>query len=146
MPNKDRTRAALRIGSDYFMRSLLLVGELHNGELLTGMVSLAIIQANVAHLDAAAPGEFAGLDALPPDSARRPASVFAVSASLGLPYETTRRHVAKLVAAGLCRRVKGGVVVPAATLSSPAHRDMAGANLTNLRRMFRQLKAAGVQL
>lgn len=146
MASRDTTRAALRISTDYFMRSLHLVGELYDGELLTGLVSMAIIQANVGHLDSAGPSEFAGLDTAPPDSARRPASVLAVSSSLGLPYETTRRHVAKLVKAGLCQRVKGGVVVPTAVVSSPQHRKVAAANLTNLHRLYRQLRAAGVDL
>jgi hypothetical protein len=136
----------VRISTDYFMRGLKLVSELHGGELLTGLVSLAIVQANVAHIDFGGPNEFDGLDTVPPDSMRRPVSVLAVSASLGLPYETTRRHVAKLIKFGQCRRVKGGVVVPAATLINPVRREMVQANKVNLRRLFRQLRAAGINL
>jgi hypothetical protein len=93
------------------LRSLKMIGELAGGELLTGLVSLARVQANVAHLDRLA-GGFAGIDTAPPDELRRPVSVLALSSSLGLPYETIRRHVAKMVAAGQCVRVKGGVVAP----------------------------------
>jgi hypothetical protein len=42
--------------------------------------------------------------------------------------------------------VKGGVVVPAEALDSEMHRSMLQANLTNLRRLVRNLKRAGVQL
>ncbi|MBN8809175.1 MAG: hypothetical protein J0I47_13200 [Sphingomonas sp.] len=36
--------------------------------------------------------------------------VLSVSSSLGLPFETTRRHVQSLIAMGLCRRIAGGIV------------------------------------
>ncbi|NJR78800.1 hypothetical protein [Sphingomonas corticis] len=40
----------------------------------------------------------------------RPTPVLSIANSLGLPFETTRRHVAALAEAGWCRRDRGGVL------------------------------------
>jgi hypothetical protein len=141
----DKTRLVARLSADYLLRSLKMIGELAEGELLTGLVNLALVQANVGHLDPTGSG-YDSLEDVPPDRVRRPVSVLALSASLGLPYETTRRHVAKMVETGQCQRVKGGVVVPTAAVDDPRRNLMLGQNLTNLRRLYRNLRAAGVPL
>jgi len=122
-----------------------MIGELAQGELLTGLVNLALVQANVGHLDRAGSG-FDSVDSIPPDEVRRPVSVLSLSASLGLPYETTRRHVAKMVETGQCLRVKGGVVAPTAAVADPRRTEMLAQNLVNLKRLYRNLKSAGVAL
>lgn len=60
-----------------------------------------------------------------------PTPVLALSDSLGIPFETTRRHVGALGAAGLCRRVRGGIVAteafhapPMATVTQVMHDSM----------------------
>jgi DeoR/GlpR family transcriptional regulator of sugar metabolism len=63
---------------------------------------------------------------------------------MGLPFETTRRHVNKLVQAGRCVRVRGGVIVPTQVLQHPKTNEATLANVTNVRRFLRALKAAGV--
>ena len=73
-------------------------------------------------------------------------SVLSLSASLGLPYETTRRHVAKMVETGQCLRVKGGVIAPTAAVGDPRRTEILEQNLINLKRLYRNLKAAGVAL
>ena len=146
MSEADQGRAAARLTADYVLRSLQLVIGLANGEFLTGVIAMAVSQANVAHLIQPegtvrdpAPGSV-------PDAARRPVSVLAISQSLGLPYETTRRHIEKLVKAGYCVRVQKGVIVPAGSMDTEGHREMLATNLTNLRRLFRGLRSAGVDL
>ncbi|MGZ6018041.1 MAG: hypothetical protein ACXWKO_05170 [Phenylobacterium sp.] len=141
----DKIRLVARLSADYMLRSLKMIGELANGELLTGLVNLALVQANVSHLDRAGSG-FDSREMIPPDEVRRPVSVLALSASLGLPYETTRRHVAKMVATGQCLRVKGGVISPAAAVGDPRRAEMLEQNLVNLRRLYRNLRNAGVAL
>lgn len=141
----DKLRLVARLSADYMLRSLKMIGELAQGELLTGLVNLALVQANVGHLDPTGSG-FDSLESIPPDEVRRPVSVLAISASLGLPYETTRRHVAKMVETGQCLRVKGGVVSPTAAVDDPRRTEMLEQNLINLKRLYRNLKSAGVSL
>lgn len=82
-------------------------------DIMTGLVFTAIRAANVKHITNTTPG--ANRDILP-DSDRRPVSIMAISNSMMLPYETIRRHTAKLVNQGKCVRVgRSGVMVPAAT-------------------------------
>lgn len=56
----------------------------------------------------------------PPDELRRPANLTAIAQSLGLPYETTRRHINALVERGYCARDQNkGIVIPTAVLQRP---------------------------
>jgi hypothetical protein len=137
-------RAASRLSAEYVLRSLVLLGNLTDGDLLTGLISAAIVQGNVAHLESGPQAAYASVADIPPDTERRPVSAMAVSASLRLPYETVRRHIARMVREGLCERRPGGVVVPTAVLSSPLHESMLLANLSNLRRLVRGLAALGI--
>jgi len=134
--------------SEYLLRSLTLLRNLDWGDQDTALVGLAIAQANVAHLDA--PGgegvAYADVDRAVPDELRRPVSVLAVSATLGFPYETTRRHVARLLDLGVCVRVRGGLVVQSAQVESPRVRELISANFANVRRLFRSLRTVGVEL
>lgn len=140
----DGARAAVRLGADYLLRSLQMLGELAGGQMVTGLISLAIVQANTGHLDGA--GAYRDSGDLPPDSVRRPVSVLAIANSLGLPYETTRRHIDRMIQTGQCERVNGGVIVPASALDSTRHRELLAAHLVNLRRLVRGLAAAGLDL
>lgn len=97
---------------------------------MKGIVFVAIASANieiVRRMDMSAE-TFTTSSGIPPDTMRQPVSVYALSKSLGLPYETTRRYVASLIEEGLCVRVgqRGGVIVPAKAFS--------GAKAESLRR------------
>jgi hypothetical protein len=141
----EPARAAFRPAAEYLLRSLVMLAELADGDLLTGLISLAIVQANVAHLDVGEPDSpYATISDIPPDVERRPVSVMAISAAMRMPYETVRRHVAKMVRDGHCERRPNGVIVPVSALSSPRHKEMLMANLGNLRRLSRALKRLGV--
>ncbi len=142
----ETARQAARITSAFVLRALKLITDLHEGDMLTAIVAQAIIAANTSHLDMRTGDgpRFAGLAAAPPDEARRPVSVLALSKSLGLPFETTRRHVKKLVEAGRCARVHGGVIVPTSAIEHPAVIAATRTHATYVRGMLRALKAAGV--
>jgi hypothetical protein len=144
----DKFRLSVRLATEYFLRSMQLLVEFVGGDLVTALVFLAIVSANVSHLNADGPDGAPHADAgdVPPDEVRKPISVLALSGSLNLPYETTRRHVSKLLQTGQCVRVAGGLIVPARVLLSDRHTEVMGANLTNLRRLFRALNKAGVDL
>ena len=144
----DKFRLSVRLATEYFLRSMQLLVEFVGGDLVTALVFLAIVSANVSHLNADGPDGAPHADAadVPPDEVRKPISVLALAGSLNLPYETTRRHVSKLLQTGQCVRVAGGLIVPARVLLSDRHTEVMGANLANLRRLFRALNKAGVDL
>lgn len=144
----DKLRISTRLSSEYVLRSVQLLVGYVEGDLATALVFLAIISANVSHLNAEGPDGplHADLEDVPPDEARKPVSVLALAGSLDLPYETTRRHVAKLLKAGQCERVTGGLIVPARVLLGERHSEVMRTNQTNLRRLFRALSRAGVDL
>jgi len=147
-PGADKFRLSVRLATEYFLRSMQLLVDFVEGDLVTALVFLAIVSANVSHLNADGPDgpPHADADDVPPDAARKPVSVLALAGSLDLPYETTRRHVAKLLKSGQCERVAGGLIVPARVLLGERHTEVMRANLTNLRRLFRALTRAGVDL
>lgn len=147
-PRADLARSVARLSTEYVLRLLRLLTDMQDGELLTAIIGQAIIAANTSHLNEAADPErrFAGRMDLPPDELRRPISVLALSASLGLPFETTRRHVNKLMAAGVCKRVRGGVIIPAEALDNPRSVAAGEANLTYVLQFVRGLRRLGLDI
>jgi hypothetical protein len=138
-------RIVNRLSVDYILRSVRLISEHAGGDLMTGLVLRAIVAANAGYLDQDSKtfGLYAALDDAPPDEVRRPVSVLAVAGSLGMPFETTRRHVIKLQQAGLVIKVKGGVIAPSVGMLRPMDAETMLANVANLRRLCRSLKRAG---
>jgi hypothetical protein len=113
-----------------------------------GLIVLAISAANTGHLDVHTenPALVAGPDAVLHDEMRRPISVSRLAKILGLPFETTRQHVNRLIAIGVCERVEGGIVVPKAAM---ARRDVSAgvmANLAAVRKLVRDLQAVGLDV
>jgi hypothetical protein len=141
-------RAAVRLSDQYFLRTVRLISDLADGELLTAIVFRAVVAGNTGYLDRDpnTASQYADMESTPPDEIRRPISILALAGSLGLPYETTRRHVRKLVASGQCRMERKGVIAPATALAGPRQEAAMLSNLANLRLLFRGLKEAGVSL
>jgi hypothetical protein len=141
-------RAAGRLGVAYVLRTLQLIAHDGDGDLLTTLVLYGVLSGNVGHLDQDPnnPSPYNALETPPPDEVRRPVSILGVANSLGLPYETTRRRVNKLVAMGRCLRVKGGVIGRGANLQGPEQDEDMLANVANLRRLFRALRRTGLDL
>jgi hypothetical protein len=150
MPTLSRhgARAAVRLSDEYFLRALRIISDLTGGDMITAIVFRAVVAGNIGYLDTQSPEAalYGDLDTVPPDNLRRPVSILSVSGTLGMPYETTRRHVRKLIASGLCRMERTGVIAPAERLVGPAEEAAILANLANLRRLFRGLRKAGVEL
>ena len=139
-------RLAARLSTEYFLRTAQLISENLGGELTMAVVLRAVVAAHTSYLDqdVATSVEFASLEGVPPDELRRPVSVMAIAQSLYLPFETTRRHVNKLIKIGLCKRVQGGIIAPAASMREATRHEATLANMANLRRLYRSLKRAGV--
>ncbi|HEX5377355.1 MAG TPA: hypothetical protein VFW47_02215 [Phenylobacterium sp.] len=110
----DRRRQTARLGAEFLLNTARLVARAIDRDMLTALILLAITRANMRDLavDREASQPFAALDTIAPDSLRRPISVYAVARELRLPYESVRRHAAKLKAEGLCESVGRGVIIP----------------------------------
>ncbi len=146
---KDHGRLALRAATRFFLKSVeLLTRAVSDGDILRGVIFLAIIDANTRHLRPADPvaRSFSDSTDRVPDEMRRPVSVHALALELSLPYETTRRHVNALIEQGLCGRVEAGIVVHAEVLDRDAMVATHRRNIANLRALFRDLRDGGVSL
>lgn len=135
----QQSRLVARLSAEFILRSLQAAAAAHGGDLTRAVVAAAIVAANTSHLNA---GDGGG-DTAPTDADRRPVSVLAISQSLGLPFETTRRKVNALIADGVCRRARGGVIIPTETLLSPENASVMQENVVNLRRFLSGLRRAG---
>lgn len=137
-------RPTARLAADYVLRVIETILE-SVGDLAEGIVLLEIFRANVEQI----PDDTRGREGLHPadfvdDALRTPVRINAVAARVGLPSETTRRHVMSLVDKGFVERTPVGFVLPAAALAQPRLVTFMSENLTNLQRMFSGLAQLGM--
>lgn len=132
-------RLVNRAVGDYALRVMEEVVGL-TGHPVRGVMLLAVARASGAHLDIALFDDDAPL----PDAQRRPVRAASVARSMGLPPETTRRHLAALVEQGVLRKVGRGYVISAAGMGGPQALASARRGAQNLRRLFVRLAEAGV--
>lgn len=139
--NKEQTivvLASIRV----LLAAIKVMRGFFDGDLMSGLVFTALRAANVKHITNTAPG--ANRDILP-DSDRRPVSMMAISNSMNLPYETVRRHTAKLVRQGKCVRVgRDGLIVPASVFQKMTVEADAVVQL--VLGFMEELRAAGVKV
>ncbi len=135
-------RIVARLSAEYILRALGLLVDSY-GDIRAGIVAQTVVTANTAHLDArtGAGRRYAGIDHAPPDEVRKPISIARLAASLGVPYETMRGQVRRLLDSGVCIRVDGGVIVPTAVLERPEMARVMLANVRYVRRLVRDLCA-----
>lgn len=122
-PQADVRRQVVRLSIVYFLDSLGVIGRALDLDALSGMIFLAIGRGNLSYFahDPEARAPYAGIGSIPPDELRRPVSTYAVSRSLNLPYETTRRYGLKLIEQGWVERnANGGLLVPASVVARPS--------------------------
>lgn len=137
-------RAVARVSSDYMLRIIDLLTT-HIGDLVRGLVFLAVLRANTEHFaDDDSGSDEGGAASFLPDELRRPVSVAALSSRLGVPHETARRHAARLVEDRFCVRSRDGLIVPAHVLARPNFIRLMGDNNNYVRRMYSQLAKVGV--
>lgn len=135
-------RAIGRLAVSYFLRSIDELRALFEGDVLTGLVYCAIVDANVSHLNNLPDLPYSDMDDHVPDEERRPISALALAERIGLPRETVRRHVRRAEARGLCLAVRGGLISPQETFRSPELIAATLRNWTNLRQFLTQLNNA----
>ena len=107
----------------YVMRVLLDGIENHDHDFVRGLIFVTVMALNVEHIthDPDQAWRYADARTTPPDAMRAPASVRAVSERIGLPYETTRQHLIRLVESGKAARVEGGFIIPGTVNQDPRY-------------------------
>ncbi|HVI33745.1 hypothetical protein [Phenylobacterium sp.] len=126
-----------------------LLDQIHlsrNGaDIVDRLLIAAVIDANLGaiKLDQGLQFTYGALDAPSPDALLRPVSVNAVAQSVGLPFETVRRRIARLTREGACVAKDGGIVVPQTALASPGFKRLSVARFERLRQFHADLLAAG---
>lgn len=117
----DSRRLTARQSAEYFLNIVRLLDHAVDRDLVTTLTFLSIARANmrVFTADPDRAMRYAAMDAVPPDSDRTPVTVYAIAKELGIPYETVRRHAAKLRKEGLCDSVTGGLIIPNSAFLHP---------------------------
>ena len=132
----------MRLLLEFMVAALPPLARWHGGDLVRGVVFLAILQAGRPRF-----AELArrGVVAMPRgDDTLKTLSVNSLAISLGIPYETARRQVQRLIAAGLVRRVEAqGVIVPESVVQSEAFAAYAAEIHALFLKMVRGLRAIG---
>jgi hypothetical protein len=110
------------IMTGYLMRVILDGVGIHEKDFIRGLIFITVMAMNVEdditrNRDNA--WRFADAQSAPPDDMRRPVTVKAVSARLGLAYETTRQHLIRQLEVGQVVRVGGGFIIPTAVIQDP---------------------------
>jgi len=145
-PENPPVRLVVRLSTDYVLRLAEPISE-RIGDLATGVILMAVVHANTRHLPDTEGGEAdtawspAGFV---PDAARKPVRPGALSEQLGIPQETVRRHLGRLVADDLCERKEDGYVVPARVLAGEAFVQYMTDNQSHLHRLYGGLADYGV--
>ncbi|WP_374471740.1 hypothetical protein [Phenylobacterium sp.] len=136
-------QAVLRASADVLLDQVRLGrGPL---DLVDALIMLAVTQANVEPVlrDPGLNRRYATYDSPPPEAIRRPISINAVAQSLGIPFETARRRVARLALVGVYRTTPAGVIVPGWVVRATSHRAAAEAGYARAVALFSRLASLG---
>lgn len=125
---------ALRLGSE--MRVLA-------GDFLNLFILLELTHLNTLPLSDRRDGDVTGRDVpVVGDERKTPVSISALARAADLSFETTRRRLSRLTAAGVCKAVDNGYIVPEAVILEFA-RKLAVTNEMNLARLYRACAQIG---
>ncbi|MBL8556779.1 MAG: hypothetical protein JNL41_21085 [Phenylobacterium sp.] len=139
-------RLVMRLSADYLLRLADPI-TLHVGDLVTGLVLMDVIHANTEHLADSEGGDAdAGWspEAFVPDDRRSPIRPTALAERLGIPQETVRRHIQRLLDADRCERRENGIVVPGRILAREPFIQYMMDNQSHLHRLYAGLADFGV--
>ena len=101
----DRQKYLLAQSIDHFMDTAALLSRIFQNDYTTMIVFMTILRESVSHLNRDRGVRPEAVSGVFPDTLRRPISILAISDLANFPYETTRRHVMKLVDTGFCSRL-----------------------------------------
>jgi DNA-binding Lrp family transcriptional regulator len=134
-----------RLSGAYVLRTFQLLIDAF-GDIRMGLIAQAINTANIDWLTHTEEGRrAAGPDGVFPNELRRPISIARLADSAGLPFETVRRIVQRLLDYGVCKRVEGGVIVPSSAVQWPKTAEAVTASVGYIRRFAHDLQAVGLE-
>jgi DNA-binding Lrp family transcriptional regulator len=145
-PEHPPIRLVIRLSSDYLLRLAEPISR-HVGDLVTGLVLMDMIHANTQDLPDSEGGEAEGgwaAAGFVPDGLRKGVRPAALSERLGIPNETVRRHIQRLLDDDRCERKEDGFVVPARVLARPPFVRYMVDNQSHLHRLYAGLADFGV--
>jgi hypothetical protein len=90
---------------DHVLKAIAELSKPFGGDVTTCLLFFAIARTSVQHMNKANMVHDLAVDGVFPDEYRRPVSILSMANYLGLPYETARRHVMKLVDLDYCKRI-----------------------------------------
>jgi hypothetical protein len=141
-------RSVARVTAEYWLRALNTLTETY-GDIRSGIVARTIVIANTAHLDDRLGDgwRYAAINGPPiPDELRKPIPIARLAESLDVPYETMRAQAQRLIDAGVCNRVEGGLIVPGSVFETTGAVNAALTNVADLRKLVRDLQRFGASL
>lgn len=109
------------------------------------LILMTLVQCNSAPIagDIALQRRYGAFETPAPERLRRAISVNAISASLGVPFETVRRRAKRLIADGVCEVVPEGLQLRQAPLTSDGHRRALETVYGLVRDLYHRFKRAG---
>lgn len=139
---------AIRPMVGFIARGATLIAEFVEKSFLQGLLLVGIGQANLYH--AIKGTELAQYyltrDEPVPDAQRRPIRMLRLADSLGIPFETARRNISRLVALGLVERRPDGVIMPEAAMMDPRLLQYAGRMVELYGDTIAALERAGMEI
>lgn len=142
--NSQPVRLVNRLSAHFLLRLAEPLTE-QIGDLVTALILLDVIHANTEHLGDAELSEIeVSADGYLPDRERRPVRINTLSARLGIPPETVRRHVNRLVKFGRCEVREEGYLIPSHVLARGPFVQYMLDNQSHLQRFLGGLAELGV--
>lgn len=142
-------RRVARLSIEYFLAGLEKIEGVLGADTVNAVLFLTINRLNTTPLfeDRELALRQSATGGVAPDDLRRPVTTYALAKTVGLPYETTRRHVARLVDGGWCERAAGNaLVVPGRVLETPKMKAASGGAWEATQRFVRALAELGVPM
>ena len=143
-PGPPPARQLSWIATDFLIRtveSLVLI----LGDFTASLVFAGVMAANAKTItdDPHLAWAYPGAATPPPDALRRPVSVRGLAETIGMPFETVRRHVNRLTGQGDLARLDDGVMVPVAVMQSERFLKNGAVAILRFARLIADLKRAG---
>lgn len=142
MPNKTikgrHSRVLSYFTAEFILRAALPIAAAFDNDYESVLIFLTIITQNdeTLMLSQASRKRYASLNSAVPDTLIRPISRMALARLTGLPRETVRRKVLKLVERGYVEDTPRGLIVPQCVREMPLYAELVAAQESNLRRLF----------